>query len=183
MKDQNRRVATRTKNNRSIFILGVLALASSLGIAGCMGADGPENNAPTIEAADEDVVEESSTTDPDARMEKGGATSSCLGLWASGTSPNGGPNSVSGRCFTRDGKTRDSQAWLPGCMGNDNGQLVWGGRYFDRSCRDCRLEMALPLPATYRMSCECRRGDGRWVWSSMIVSDYLTNNDGYLTCD
>ena len=68
-------------------------------------------------------------------------------------------------------------------MGNDNGALVWGGRYFDRSCRNYQLLFQLPLPGRHWLSCEGLNRDQRWVSSRFPVSDYLTNNDGYLTCD
>jgi hypothetical protein len=150
-----------------------------LGVLGCADVDAPETDARDVPSAVASDDELASTPD---RIEKGGSANSCIFFWAAGTGPLGGPNSIGAQCLSATQDWVQSEVWLPGCMGNDNGRLVWGGRYFDRSCRNCAVSQNGPYSGAW-FACDCQRADGRWTRSGLGVSDYLTNRNGYLTCD
>lgn len=155
------------------------ALVLSVALSGCLdGGVGPDE-AHTLSG-------ESGEHDPDApsepRVEKGGAVATCFSWRASGHGPNGGPNSVTADCLNVAGQLVTSEVWLPACVGNSWGNLVHGGNYFDRSCRNCGLHTEF-RPERYRFFCECNRGDGYFQPTNLPISDYLTNRNGQLTCD
>lgn len=122
------------------------------------------------------------TDEPAGAIEKTGAGNSCQKWLTTGAGPLGGPNSVQALCTKANGNYVFSEAWLPGCMGNNDGRLVWGGRYFDRSCKGCKLER-FPVEARAWFTCQCARTDGSWLQSSIEISYYLTNRNGQLTCE
>jgi hypothetical protein len=154
-----------------------MLIALVIGSAGC--ADEAATETDEVRVEDDSKAAASAPADESARIDKS-IDGTCLGLSATGTGPLGGANSVAGRCFNANHQLVDSVVWLPGCIGNNDGQLVWGGLYFDRSCRNCVLEFA--LPHEYRLSCTCRRANGAWVNDTIQVSEYLWNRNGQLSC-
>ena len=109
-----------------------------------------------------------------------GATSTCTNWRGSGSGPlGGGPNTVTADCKTTSGTIKTSSVWLPGCLANDNGQLVWRkDGYYDRSCRSLAFwPDAQGKPTT----AECKTKSGSWV-RAIAFMDQLSNMNGTLVC-
>lgn len=153
------------------------ALMLALVAPGCI--EGAEDAG---EASASEAPESGAGAAAEARVEKGGAVNTCFNWRASGWGALGGPNSVTADCRNYAGQLVTSEVWLPVCMGNAWGNLVYGGQWFDRSCGNCGLHTEF-RPERYRFVCDCDRGDGSFQQTNIPISDYLTNYDGQLYCD
>ena len=116
----------------------------------------------------------------------GGAANTCINWRGTGNNPlDGSPNSMTAQCKNKAGSYVTTTAWLPGCVGNSNGRLIWAkDGYFDRSCKNCRVMPVSVAPKpVYAMVCDCKMPSSIfWRLSTAISMDALSNWDGKLVC-
>lgn len=117
-----------------------------------------------------------------------GAVATCANWRPAGQGPLGGPNSVAAECKDVSGVFRPTEVWLPGCLANNNGSLVWAqDGFFDRSCQNCGIEAGIAQPGgglTVAFACSCASANGNMPFArnTRINLDALTNVNGTLLC-
>lgn len=109
-----------------------------------------------------------------------GAVWSCTNWSAVGQGPRGGANSIAADCQAVDGSWRRTEAWMPGCVGNQNGLLVWSRNgFFDRSCSNCYVDAR--DSSLIFFICNCSNAAGSWGLTGINING-LTNSNGNLVC-
>lgn len=142
----------------------VAFVAGAAALAGCVDDPAEPGSAPTGQ------VEQAS-----------GADASCTNWVATGQGPLGGPNSVAADCRQANGVFHHTEVWLPGCLGNNNGLLVWSGNgFFDRSCNACSVGIDPSFGPTW--ICSCANAAGQFQRAAAILGVGLTNSNGNLVC-
>lgn len=79
-------------------------------------------------------------------------------------------------CLKMDGTYNESKITLDDYIGNDNGNLVWGGENFSDTCRKIILNYDKK-----ELMCDAKRNNGTWNQNTSInLDNRIANNDGDL---
>lgn len=77
-------------------------------------------------------------------------------------------------CRRINGDWNESVINLDHYIGNNNGELEWGGQNFSQSCQNITIHDG------HKLKCEARRIDGSWNHTSINLDERIGNNDGNL---
>ena len=83
-------------------------------------------------------------------------------------------------CRCSDGTENESKITLDDFIGNENGNLVWGGENFSQTCKDVELVKDYKKYGPI-LKCNAKKTNGLWIPVSLNLNERIANNDGVLT--